>query len=444
MGKRAPLNQSEKEWIYLEKLNGRSLVELARELGCSWETARKWWKRGRNAGLAGLRQRRKGRGSAGILSQFDPRIAQTAETLKRAHPGWGADRVRIELTQDPTLQGQPLPKRSRLAAFFKQCCPECVTVYKARPPAPGGGQKARAVHEIWELDVQEGIALANGDTASIGNIRDPYGAAPIASRAYTGKVTTRSRKLTFPEYRELARAGFTEWQTTPDQVWTDNELRLIGNPSSDFPSLFTLYLAGLGIRHVFIRPGQPTDHAHVERGHRTLDNLAFSEEALQDLAHLQAALDHERHVYLHDFPCHASDCHGRPPIVAHPELLQPRHDYHPDLEPVLFSMQRVYNFLATFTFERAVSSSGSVALTGQVSIGRKYARELPNRKVWVRCDPESREWVFFGKARPDRDELMELTRRPIKNLDFETLTGLEPPLALPPQPVQLYLPFLVT
>jgi transposase len=444
MEKRAPLTQAEKERIYLGKLNGRTLVELAEELGCSWETARKWWKRGRNRGLTGLQEGRKGRSRTGILAHFDPRIAQAAEGLKRSHPRWGADRVRIELARDATLQGLPLPKRSRLAAFFKARCPECVTIYKPRPPVPRGGRKARAVHEVWQMDCQEGIALANGDIAIIGNIRDPYGAAPIASRAYSGKGTKRSRKLTFAEYRALLRVGFTEWETLPDEVGTDNELRFIGNPSSDFPGLLTLYLVGMGIHHQLIRPGIPTDHAEIERGHRTLDNLAFCEEALQDREHLQAALDHERQIYLHEFPCHASDCHGRPPLTAHPELLQPRRYYHPDLEPVLFSMQRVWHYLATFTFERIVSTSGSVALCSQVSIGRQYARELPNRKVWVRCDPDNQEWVFFRKAGPDSDELVELTRRPIKNLDFETLTGLEPPVALPAQPVQLSLPFLVT
>jgi hypothetical protein len=294
------------------------------------------------------------------------------------------------------------------------------------------------------MDNQEEIKLSNGELAVICNIRDPYGAAPIASKAFSGTVTTRSRKLTVAEFRQVLREAFTEWQTLPDSVWTDNELRLIGNPSSDFPSLLTLYLAGLGIRHTFIRPGRPTDHAQVERGHRTLDNLAFDEEALQEVAHLQQALDRERQVYLLEFPCHASDCNGRPPLIAHPELLHPRRFYQPELEPLLFSMQRVYDYLATFTFERIVSTSGAVALTHQVSIGRKYAREIKDRKVWVRCDPVSHEWVFYRSSTPNEGELIELNRRPIKYLDFETLTGLDPNLPLPAYPVQLSLPFPVT
>lgn len=441
MGNRRPLNQEEKEQVYQGKLNGQTLGEIAQELNCSWETARKWWKRWRSQGKTGIRQKRCGRGPSGALSKFDPHIGEKAKQLKQKHRQWGANRVRIELCADPELQGLKIPSRSRLASFFKEACPECVTVYRIRPPVQKAKGKAWQVHEEWQMDSQEDIALGNGEIATISNLRDPFGAAPIASLAFSGKVTTRSRKLTFPEYRQLLRAGFSEFQTLPDRVSTDNELRFLGNPSSDFPGLLTLYLAGLGIAHVFIRPGRPTDHAQVERGHRTLDNLVFSEEDLQDLTHLQQALDRERQVYLHTFPSQASDCHGQPPLLAHPELLHPRRFYQPELEPLLFSLQRVFDFLATFTFERIVSHSGCVALTHQISIGRQYARTLPHRKVWVRCDPATQEWVFFQKLPPDSDQLVEFIRRPIQYLDFFTLTGLDPAALLPPLPVQLPLPF---
>ena len=441
MGNRTPLSQGEKEQIYTGKLKGQTHAELAEALGCSVETVRKWWKRGRKTGLEGLRQQRRGRQTTGILSQFDERVAQKAEAYKDKHRGWGADRVLIELRKEEQLAGLRLPKRSRLAAFFKARCPQAVKDYKARSPERPGLPKPQAVHEVWQMDNQEGIALSNGETAILCNIRDPYGAAPIASQAFAGKVTTRSRKLTVAEFRQVLRHAFTEWQTLPDSVWTDNELRLIGNPASDFPSLLTLYLAGLGIRHRFIRPARPTDHAQVERGHRTLDNLAFSEEALQDLEHLQQALDHERQVYLLEFPSHASDCDGRPPLLAHPELLHPRRYYRPDLEPFLFSMQRMFHFLATFTFERKVSDTACVALAHQVSIGRKLARQLKERIVWIRCDPLTQEWVIYQKPAHPQDELVELTRRPITHLTYEAITGFDPRLPLPAQPVQLPLPF---
>ncbi len=47
------------------------------------------------------------------------------------------------------------------------------------------------------------------------------------------------RKLHWTEVREVLRAGFTEWQTLPDGVVTDNERSLGGSPTDPFTVLPT-------------------------------------------------------------------------------------------------------------------------------------------------------------------------------------------------------------
>ena len=37
-----------------------------------------------------------------------------------------------------------------------------------------------------------------------------------------------------------------------------------GNPSDPFPSWLSLYLAGLGIKHIFIRSHRPTDQPQID------------------------------------------------------------------------------------------------------------------------------------------------------------------------------------
>ena len=54
MAARAPLTLAEKERLYAEKLRGRSLSAIAAELGCSRETARKWWRIARDHGRVSL------------------------------------------------------------------------------------------------------------------------------------------------------------------------------------------------------------------------------------------------------------------------------------------------------------------------------------------------------------------------------------------------------
>lgn len=204
-----------------------------------------------------------------------------------------------------------------------------------------------------------------------------------------------------------------------------------------FPSPFTLWLVGLGIRHLLIRPHCPTDQAQVERTHRILSQFALDEESQANLTALQQALDRERHLYNSLFPSRASDCHGRPPLEAHPELLQPRRSYRPEWELALFDLQRVYDFLATFTFRRKVSAVGQVSLGRRLySVGRAWA----GHSLVVRFDPRQGEWVFYAEV--DGEE-REIARRAPEGLDVETLTGLNPDDCILTTPIQLTLPCFV-
>lgn len=442
MHNRQPLTQVEKERIYLGKQKGRTLAELADEIGCRLACARKWWRLGRARGLDGLRSERRGRSKSGALSRFDVCVREKALAHKRGHRRWGAKRVRVELEADDSLKGVALPKRSSLAAFFKERCPECVAGRKPRPPKAPRPALATEVHEVWQLDSQEGLRLLSGEIATVCNIRDPLGAAMIASQAFSVQTELHWRKLDWTEVRGVLRQAFTEWHTLPSSLLTDNELGLAGGPNDPFPGQLTLWLVGLGIQHHFIRPGQPTDQPQIERNHRTLDDFTLNAEDLSDLSHFQRALDRERKMHNEHFPTQASDCQGRPPLLAHPELLRPRRCYQPESELALFDLQRVYDHLATFTFERKISVSSQVSLGCQIySLGKALTQKIDDKVVQVRFDPDRREWVFLKRQANPAEKAEELARRPVKNLDVTTLTGLVPQDMRPRKPMQLTFPF---
>jgi len=440
MGQPTPLTEAERERIYQGKLQGKTVAEIAADLDRSPPVVHKWWQRIRQEGIQGLRTRQPGPVPQGVLSRFDLCVAQTALNLKHTHRRWGADRVLVEMSQDPRLSGLVLPDRSRLSVFFKEKCPECITAHSPRPPTPSAPPLATAVHEVWQLDNQEKIELRDGEIAVICNVRDPFGAAMIASRAFAAKTAKHWRKLDWTEIRQVFRDGFTEWGTLPDSVLTDNELVLAGTPCDPFPSKLTLWLRGLGVKHNRIRPHCPTDQPQVERGHRTLDDFTLDDESRANVDGLQHGLDRERHTYNQYFPSRASDCAGRPPLVAHPELLHPRRPYPPGGELALFELQRVFDYLAEFVFERRVSSTGVVSLGRRLySVGRPHA----GKTVQVHCDPTTQEWVCCEKVKDnDQDIERELARRPVKDIDVQSLTGLPPQAVTLSQPVQLTLPCL--
>ena len=139
-----------------------------------------------------------------------------------------------------------------------------------------------------------------------------------------------------------------------------------------------------------------------------------------DVEQLQAILDQAVHELNYKLPSDAKDCNGRPPVRAHPELLQPRNPFQPDRELALFDLTRVDNYLATFTWQRKVSQSGQITLGGRHQyyfVGHPYK----GQQVAVRFDPQDRHFVFFV---PDDDSDQEIGRRPARNLDVADLTGL--------------------
>lgn len=101
-------------------------------------------------------------------------------------------------------------------------------------------------------------------------------------------------------------------------------------------------------------------------------------------------------------------------------------------------MQRVYDYLATFTFERTVNASAQVSLGRELYwIGKKLVRDYEVQTVTVQFEAIQREWVFEIEGRE------ESVRRLPKGLDVQFLTGLDPKDCQPLESVQLTLPFLI-
>jgi len=429
MARRCPLTVAERETVYCGKLAGRRLLDLADELSCSLDCARKWWRVGRDQGLDGLRRSRRKRPKAGALSRFDPLVAQRALYWKQQHPKRGSTRILVDLEKDTVLDGLVLPKPRALAYFFRQACPELLQRRQRRPVAP---PTARYVHELWQVDGKEAIRLADGIIATVFEVREPVACVCLGAIAHVVQTVKAWRKLTLREVQADLRQVFTEFGL-PVGIQTDRE-KVYGRPPTEaFPTLFTLWLVGLGINHCFGRPGQATDQAHVEREHRTLFDWLEQPQPLTNLGVLQTTLDEARHMHNYVLPSDAGDCQGHPPMEVHPEVLHPLRPYHPAAEMALFDLARVDRFLAQFTWSYKVSKVGQFRIAQYTySVGKTRA----GQRVDVRFDPHGRHFVFregqSGKT---------IKRCPAKGLDVATITGLDAPAAQPNEPIQLSFPW---
>jgi transposase InsO family protein len=429
MSKHRDLTVSQREAIYLGKMQGRSLNQLADEIGCSKACARKWWRVGRKHGLAGLRSTRATRAStATLLSRFDPKVAERALYWKKQYPRRGPTRILLDLAKDESLSGLRLPKRTQLAAYYKQVCPELLAERKARPPAP---PRAREVHELWQIDSKENLRLQDGTIATVLHVREPVACVYLGLFAHATQTKKAWRKLTLAETQNDLRQSFALYGL-PRGIQTDRE-HLYGCPAKEaFPTIFTLWLIGLGIAHYFSRPSQPTDQAQVERGHRTWNDYLTTPEPLPDIASLQARLEDARHAHNAELPSRARDCNGRPPFQAHPEVNHVWRPYHPAAEPELFSLDRVDQFLNQFSWQYKVTSIGQVAIQDQVYyIGLASA----GKRVDARFDSSSRCFVFSDAKNGE-----VLKRWPARHLDAATIMNLPFPLPELDRPVQLSFP----
>jgi transposase InsO family protein len=298
-------------------------------------------------------------------------------------------------------------------------------------------RQAQQVHQRWQIDFKMEIPLKDGSLVNLCTIRDPIGEACIGAFVFPAGRRKPGKRVTLEQLRCALRLCFARWNTLPKEVQTDNEALFVGAAWDPFPSQFTLWLLGLGIAHVLIRSGKPTDNAEVERCHRTINEYAIIGNEDADPAGLQAILDEAVEELCFQLPSRAEGCRGLAPIQAHPELMQPQRPFQPENELALFNLQAVDAYLATLVWQRKVGKTGQITMSGareRYSVGRAYARQ----QVLVRFDPLDRHYVFFLPS----DLETEIGRKPARKLDIADLTGFAAwPVGLGSQQLLLPLPF---
>lgn len=427
MAQRAPLTQAEKQLIVEKKTAGMNLRQISEMLQCSIETVRKWWRIERDHCPARARGRPKG----GPLSTYPQVVREKAIELKNDHPHWGPKMIRLKMEGELSLEKSQLPSAARLSVLFKQACPDKVQLRRPRLTPPPT-QIVTSVHQRWQMDAKEGLPVG-GERVNVQEVHDEYSGLMIVSQAVvTTLPSDRWRHLKRAEHQQVLRRAFSLWGL-PLEVQTDNDGEFVNIADRTFPSLFTLWLFGLGIVHVLSHPRRPTDQAQVERQHRSQGDFVWKDQTFDRIEALQQALDDQTQLYNHAFPSQAAHCQGNPPLSVFPTARNSGRPYHPDLEWELFDMQRVDTFLAQFVWTRKVACNGVVHIAGECySLGKARKGQF----VAVRFLPGSRSFRFESA---DGAEIMVL---PALGLEKEHLIGTIPAHFPLPLDFQYALPLL--
>lgn len=418
---------------------GQSYQAVAQQLELSFWSVRKWARQAKRGGLGALVSSM-GRPATGPMAGTDPLVRYVALRLKRQHPSWGAAYILKKMSERASLQGQSLPEMTTLWRYWRSFGDR---LWPKHQPIEAKLPQAGVAHGVWQMDAKESVAVTGVGVVTIHQARDEFGRATVMHRVHPAQQPEqRVVKLTTEQVQQDCRIAFSQWGL-PDAIQTDRAPIFLDKDPTPYPTRLTLWWVSLGIEHRLIPRHTPKRNGTVERSHRTLDERTLIGQQFNGADHLQHQIDADWHELNAECPSRAKGCGGQPPLVAHPELLNPRRPYQPEWEAALFDLTRVETYLTQQTWLRTVSQVGQVSLGGyRYGLGVAWAGQT----VTIHFEDSSRQFVFTQVRPEPHRRLPQLQLAPIRippqGLSMEALSGL--PAALTELPTrQLRLPLLM-
>lgn len=399
---------ADQQTILRLRKEGQVYTEIAQETGWSYETVRKVCRAGKPQSMRVL-----GRSAKGVLSSFDPRVRFACLKIKLRHRRWGPEVVRAELEKWAWAKEVNLPCASQIGAYFSQFKERLVKVRShlqlphASPVPPPPPQ----AHSCWQIDVQEKVDLSGCGQVNVLDIVDTFTGIKIGIFLFPARQGSRFCKVSLEQYRQALRWSFERWGL-PDRIRTDRERVLVPEGDYPYPSVFTLWLTGLGIEHELIR--RVIENGSVERSHRTrFDRLEgygpFTFSEWQEIAQYEAW---RMNVVL---PSRGRHCRRKPPLLVYPQAAQPKRWYRSAEELDLFELERLKTYLTQGKWLRHTSSKGQFSFHVQ-----KYNLGVRFRSQWLQIT-YSPTGLFQVTSPPASDILLTFT---VDDLTVEAITGL--------------------
>jgi transposase len=429
-----------RELLRLAEEEGYTYAAIAKQVGVTFWTARKWIRRGKRDGAENLGSYY-GRPARGHLGEAEPRMRYLVLRLKKQHPKWGAAYVRKKLSEDARWRGQAIPSASSIWRYWRSFGER---LFAKRDPPTSEIAPSDRPHGVWQMDAKESMEIPGVGLVSFNHARDEFGRVTVLHRVHAEPERARQlARLTSESAFQDCRIAFTEWGL-PEAIQTDRDTIYVDSHQSPFPNRIVLWWQGLGIEHRLIPRRTPKRNGTVERSHRTLKERTLENQEFESAEALQKQVDADWQELNAECPSRARGCGGKPPLQAHPELLDNPRTYRPEWERALFDLQRVDAFLAEFTWFRTCTSVGQLRMRNiRYSLGAAWAHQ----DVSVTYDPQQRQFIFSqirSKSRKGQEQpQLEPVRRDAKNLSLEDITGL--PAALPDLPTrQLMFPLFIS
>lgn len=257
--------------------DGRAVSEVAGAWSVSRQTVHGWLARYETSGLDGLSDR--SHRPRVCPHQMPATVEVAVLAMRRAHPGWGARRIRFELAKKGM---DPAPSESAVYRCLVRSGVIDPQARRRRTDRFKRWERGEPM-ELWQLDLVGGFVLADGTSAKALTGVDDH------SRFCVSAVLMRR------EHTRGVCDGFAAALRThgvPAQVLTDNGKVFtgrFGHPPVEV--LFDRICRENGIEHLLTAPRSPTTTGKIERFHRTLRAEFDTRRVFDSLPAAQAELD---------------------------------------------------------------------------------------------------------------------------------------------------------
>ena len=264
------------------------MKQLCEEFGISRKTGYKWKERFLQQGLEGLhdQSRRPDSSPAGLAEEVVCRIV----ALKRAHPGWGARKLREVMLRS---NGNEVPSESS----FKRILEKSGLVEKRRRRSQnetGRLQtrvKSERPNQVWTIDFKGWWRTRDRGRFEPLTVRDDFSRYILCARSLE---STRTAAVKAQMERLFERHGL------PEIIRSDNGAPFAASNSPFGLTRLSAWWLALGIDLDRIRPGKPQENGAHERMHR--DMLELERSAASSHADQQATLDVWRRMFNEERP----------------------------------------------------------------------------------------------------------------------------------------------
>lgn len=266
------------EVLFEPERTGETVADVCRRYGISRDTYYRYRRRYLAEGLEGLedRSRRPNTSPNQLPAELEVRIVE----LRRAHPRWGARRIRAELDR----AGFEAPAVSTVHQALRR---NGLVADQPRRHRKANQRFEREIsNDLWQIDATR-ILLADETPAWVVDMIDDHSRYLLS--AIAGEKA--STDLAWDVF-EIAASRYG----LPRQVLSDNGLTFTGRLHG-VEVAFETNLRDLGVQLINSAPYHPQTLGKLERFHRTLKEWFTDEGPAQDLDHLQELLDGFRFHY---------------------------------------------------------------------------------------------------------------------------------------------------